>query len=360
MMTNGQPSATVPKREPVLPEVATLIVSPAPHFHDGSSIRNLMLTVIVALMPACLASLYFFGWHALKVIVLCSVFCVGFEIIWCKLLNKEQRWQDLSALLTGILLAMNLNAGIPWWICLVGSFLAIILAKQLYGGLGYNPFNPAAVARVGLLIGFTGPMTTCWMKPDAGRFLASDAVTTATPLTLCKAASGSLGAGGADPFAEIANPQRYWDYFTGNLGGSLGETSALALLAGGLFLVALRIIKWQIPAAFIGTVALFTGIMHLFNPAFTPGPLFHILTGGVFIGAFFMATDIVTSPMSKSGAVIFGAGCGLITCLIRLWGSFPEGVSFAILIMNALTPLIDRVTLRRPFGFKTPLATGIR
>lgn len=352
-MTNGQPPAPPPERDPVLPEVTGLMVSPAPHLHDGGSVPKIMLTVMLALLPACAAALYFFGWQALRVILLCAVFCVGFEILWCKLLDKKQSWQDLSALLTGILLALNLNAGIPWWICLVGSFLAIILAKQLYGGLGYNPFNPAAVARVGLLIGFTGPMTTRWMKPDAGHFLASDAVTTATPLTLCKAASGLPGAG-AETFAAIANPACYWDYFTGNMGGSLGETSALALLAGGLFLIARGIIKWQIPAAFIGTVALFTGMMHFFYPAFTPGPLFHILTGGVFIGAFFMATDIVTSPMSKSGAVIFGAGCGLITCLIRLWGSFPEGVSFAILIMNALTPLIDRVTLRRPFGFKTP------
>jgi electron transport complex protein RnfD len=350
-MNNGQNMGTEQKTEPLLPEVSKLIVSPSPHFHDGGSVRKIMLTVIVALLPACAASVYFFGWNALRVMLLCPVFCVGFEILWCKLLGKEQTWKDMSALLTGIILAMNLNAGIQWWICLVGSFMAIILAKQLYGGLGYNPFNPAAVARVGLLIGFTGPMTTNWMKPDPGNFLASDAVTTATPLTLCKSAGAQIGAG-VENFADMANAQRYWDYFTGNMGGSLGETSALALLAGGIFLICLRIIKWQIPLAFIGTVILFTGIVHFLHPEFTPSPVFHILTGGVFIGAFFMATDMVTSPMTKSGALIFGAGCGIITCLIRLWGSFPEGVSFAILIMNALTPLIDRFTISLPFGFK--------
>lgn len=338
------------KPAPPLPDASSLLVSPSPHFHGGGSVRKIMLLVIAALLPACAAAVYFFGWNALRVILLCAVFCVAFEIIWCALIGKEQSWKDMSALLSGIILALNLNAGIPWWICLVGSFMAIILAKQLYGGLGYNPFNPAAVARVALLIGFTGPMTTNWMKPDPGNFMASDAVTTATPLTLCKAAAGQCGASG-DKFADIANTQRYWDYFTGNMGGSLGETSALALLAGGLLLIALRIIKWQIPVAFIGSVALFTGIAHFLRPGFTPAPLFHVLTGGVLIGAFFMATDTVTSPMTKIGAFIFGTGCGIITCLIRLWGGFPEGVSFAILIMNAMTPLIDRFTINPPFGF---------
>lgn len=352
MSTEQNNTSSGEARQILLPDSSRLIVSSSPHFHNGQSVRRIMTIVILSLLPAVLMSLYFFGWNALRVYLLCSVFCVGLEMIWCKLMKKEQTWKDMSALLTGILLAMNLNAGIQWWICLIGAGLAIILAKQLYGGLGYNPFNPAAVARVGLLIGFTGPMTTNWMKPDPGHFMASDAVTGATPLNICKSLSNA--AGDASKYADIANPAKYWDYFIGNVGGSLGETSALALLIGGIALIALKYIRWQVPVAFIGSVFLITGAVHLYNPALTADPLFHILTGGVMIGAFFMATDMVTSPMTSLGAFIFGAGCGIITSLIRLWGSFPEGVSFAILIMNALTPFIDRYTVRLPFGYRKP------
>lgn len=341
MSEESKPAAKMP-----VPE--SLILSSSPHVRDASGVPKIMLAVMICLLPACLAGVWFFGFKALKVVVLCTLFCVAFEMLWCKLTGMAQTWRDWSAALTGMILAMNLSADIPWWICAVGAFIAIVIAKQAYGGLGHNPFNPAAVARVALLVGFTGPMTTMWIKPSPGQMMA-DAVTEATPLNLAKAAIGS-----AERMAQLDAPKMLMDCFTGNIGGCLGETSAVALLIGGVALIALRIIKWQIPVAVLGTVAVFTGIVHAASPASTPGPLFHILTGGVMIGAFFMATDMVTSPMTNLGALIFGAGIGVITCVIRIWGGFPEGVSFAIVIMNALVPLIDRLCAKRPFGWRPP------
>jgi len=228
---------------------------------------------------------------------------------------------------------MNLNAGVPWWVCILGGILAIILGKQLFGGLGYNPFNPALVARVGLLIGLPEIMTT-W---NATKSMSADVVTTATPLGM-DAAETTIGS-----------------LLTGNVGGCLGETSGIALLIGGAILIAFKLIKWQVPLAYIGTVFAITGVAHLISPDTTYSPVFHVLSGGLLLGAFFMATDMVTSPMTKKGALIFGLGCGIMTSLIRLWGSYPEGVSFSILFMNALTPLIDRGTIRKPFGFVAPV-----
>jgi electron transport complex protein RnfD len=329
-------SGTPPVR---LPRTETLLVSASPHVHDGGSIRRIMLLVLLALLPACAASLWFFGIDALRVLVLCTVSCVVIEMIMGRIMGRPKCWQDGSAALTGVLLGMNLSAGVPWWICVIGAVLAIVLAKQLYGGLGYNPFNPALVARVGLLIGFPKAMTT-WVAPTPGVFFP-DAVTTATPLDLPPLS------------AQVTGGSHIADYFVGNVGGCLGETSAAALLLGGLALIALKLIRWQVPVAFIGTVLVFTGIVHAANPAMTGPPIFHLVAGGLFLGAFFMATDMVTSPMSPLGALVFGIGCGLITSLIRIWGNYPEGVSFSILIMNALTPLIDRYTAHQPFG-RTP------
>jgi electron transport complex protein RnfD len=255
------------------------------------------------------------------------------EEIWNKAAKRPSSWKDGSAALTGLLLAMNLSAGAPWWICILGSAIAICLGKQLFGGLGYNPFNPALVARVALLVGFPSLMTS-WVAPQAGKWLACDALTGATPLGAQGKAVASL-----------------YDLFVGNVGGCLGETSALALLIGGVFLLARKLIKWQVPASFMGTVAIISGIVHHFNPEMTPPALYHILAGGLMIGAFFMATDMVTSPMTANGALIFGCGCGIITSVIRIWGGYPEGVSFSILFMNALTPLIDRYTIGKPFGY---------
>lgn len=368
-----------------MPDTNELIVSTSPHLHSGESVRKIMFTVVLAMMPACIAGIYFFGIDALEVLVLCTVSCVGVEIIWNKIAGKKQTWTDGSAIVTGILLGMNLSAGVPWWVCILGGLLAIGLGKQIFGGLGYNPFNPALVARVGLLIGLPQIMTT-WATPrhfeymkKAGSFfnneqLASlnkmggstvpfmgnvEAVTCATPLgivnTTAEMAKDAGAAVGADPFASLTNSEAMWNYFWGNVGGCVGETSAAALILGGIILLACKLIKWHIPVAYIGTTLIFTFLINKFDPTLTPGPIFHVITGGLLLGAFFMATDMVTSPMTGKGAIIFGVGCGVITCCIRIWGSYPEGVSFSILLMNALTPLIDRYTIGKPFGFLKPV-----
>ena len=326
-----------------MPDAAQLVISNSPHIHSGETISKIMIQVLLALMPAAIAAVWFFGLDALRVIVLCTVGCIAVETLWHKAAQKPiNSWKDGSAALTGLLLALNLSASVPWWICILGSLLAIGLGKQLFGGLGYNPFNPALVARTGLLIGFPQIMTS-WVAPHPGSvWLACDAMTGATPLALTA--------------AEIAQkPNILRDLFFGNVGGCLGETSALALLIGGAFLILRKIIKWQVPAAFIGTVALITGIVHYFHPELTPVPLYHVLAGGLMLGAFFMATDMVTSPVTVNGAVVFGIGCGIITSVIRIWGSYPEGVSFSILFMNALTPFIDRFTIGKPFGYVRPV-----
>jgi len=316
-----------------MPDPSRFVVSNSPHIRDNQSIQKIMFVVVLAMLPACLAGIWFFGFAALKVLLLTTVSCVVLEEGWNKLAKKPSSWKDGSATLTGILLGMNLNSGVPWWVCVLGGVLAIILGKQLFGGLGYNPFNPALVARVGLLIGFPAIMTT-W---DATRSMGADIVTTATPL-------------GMEPgMAKLGS------VFSGNVGGCLGETSAIALLIGGAILLAFKLIKWQVPVAFLGSVFVITGVAHLISPDTTHSPIFHVLSGGLLLGAFFMATDMVTSPMTKKGALIFGLGCGIMTSAIRLWGSYPEGVSFSILFMNALTPLIDRSTMGKPFGYVAPV-----
>jgi electron transport complex protein RnfD len=340
-----------------LPKPSDLLVSVSPHIHSGASIKKIMLWVIIALLPACAAGVIFFGLAALKVILLCVFFCVAVEWIIGRMLGRPNDWKDMSAVLTGILLALNLAACVPWWICLIGAILAIGVAKQLYGGMGYNPFNPALVARVGLLVGFPKLMTT-WI-PSLNMASPShvlnkymlDATTCATPLGIAKTAITKPNSI-KDVFASLSSTDAYTVYLTGDMPGCLGETSVLALLIGGILLVALKLIRWQVPLAFIGTVGILTGVLHYFNPILTPSPIFHILTGGLMLGAIFMATDMVTSPMTKMGALIFGVGCGLISTLIRVWGGYPEGVSFSILIMNALTPLIDRYTAHTPFGMR--------
>ncbi len=321
-----------------LPDATKLVVSNSPHIRGGETISKIMVQVLIALLPAAIAAVWFFGLAALEVMALCTIGCVAVEVLWKKAAKQPtDSWKDGSAALTGLLLAMNLSAGAPWWICILGSLLAIGLGKQLFGGLGYNPFNPALVARVALLVGFPQLMTS-WVAPQPGKWLACDALTGATPLALTA--------------KEIAQrPTILSDLFYGNVGGCLGETSALALLIGGAFLLARGLIKWQIPASFIGTVALISGLAHHFNPELTPPALYHVLAGGLMIGAFFMATDMVTSPMTANGALVFGFGCGVITSVIRIWGGYPEGVSFSILFMNALTPLIDRYTIGKPFGY---------
>jgi electron transport complex protein RnfD len=334
------------------PEIGPrFLVSSSPHLHDGQSIGRIMRLVIYALLPATLFSIYVFGLSALRVIVLAIASSVLFEMLSQRIMKRTVRIGDWSAVLTGLLLALNLPATSPWWLVVVGSFFAIVIAKQIYGGLGYNPFNPALVGRVVLLISFPVQMTARWVTPSRW---GMEAVTTATPLGRIRESLMSRGS------IDLQLTQQEWiDLLIGNRAGCLGEVSVVLLLAGGIFLLAKRVISWHTPVAFIASVWIMTGIFHLIDPTRYADPSFHIITGGLFIGAFFMATDYVTSPITGKGMLIFGAGCGLFTVVIRLFGAYPEGVSFAILLMNAATPLIDRYTRPAVFGAqKRRAATG--
>lgn len=320
----------------------SLYISPSPHIHGGDSIEKNMYGVLIALIPAFLVSLYFFGLGALIVTITSVVACVLFEYLIQKfLMKKEPTVFDGSAILTGVLLAFNLPSNLPIWIIIIGALAAIGIGKMSFGGLGNNVFNPALVGRVFLLISFPAQMTT-WPNIDALSAFPmtyTDAETGATVLSMMK--EGGLG-----------NLPDYASMFIGARGGSLGEVSAIALLLGFIYMLWKKIITWHIPVAVIGTVFVFTGIMHLVNPAEYASPLIHILSGGLMLGAIFMATDYVTSPMTKNGMLIYGAGIGLLTAVIRLFGAYPEGMSFAILIMNALTPLINTYVKPNHFGGK--------
>lgn len=323
-----------------LPSADRIVVSSSPHFHSGAKVFGIMFMVMIALLPATLAGIYYFGFVAFKVIAVSMLSCIIFEALCSYFMQRPLEINDGSALLTGLLFALNLPPTTPVWICILGSAIAIGLGKMVYGGIGFNPFNPAAVGRVALIISFPQAMNT-WTQP---RGLC--AVTSATPLQelSTKVTAGSLTA------SEFVQNMSFYDLFIGKMPGSIGETCTAALLVGGIFLIALRLIRWYLPVFMLLTIALFTGVAWLINPALYAAPHFHLLTGGVMLGAFFMATDPVTSPVSKLGGIIFAIGLGIIISVIRLWGSYPEGVSFAILIMNALTPLIDKFIFRKPFG----------
>ena len=313
------------------------LLSSSPHAHAPRTVSGLMLDVLIALMPAFCCSVYFFGRRALFVAGTCIAACLVTEALSRLAMRRENSIGDLSAVLTGLLLALNLPPDLPLWMAAAGGVFAIGVCKQAFGGLGYNPFNPALAARAFMLISFTGPMTTwtssAWQISAGGM----DAATTATPLAFIK-----KGAEGLD-WSQLAILK---DLFFGNVNGCLGETSALALLIGAGYLLCRRTITWHIPVAFIGTVFLFAMVK-----GGVP-PLVHVLSGGVILGACFMATDYVTSPITAKGKLIFGCGCGLLTMLIRTapTGAYPEGVSFSILIMNAITPLINRYTQPKVFG----------
>ncbi len=319
-------------------------VSSSPHIHDGESIPVIMYNVVIALLPAALVGLYVFGLPAVKMVITCIIFAILSEYIFQKIAGKAITAFDGSAIVTGLLLAMNLPAAAPWWVGAIGSIIAIIVGKQVFGGLGHNPFNPALVARVFLLISFPVQMTK-WMKPIAHGFFSNpDIITEATPLGLAKEDIMLHG------HLVSANKISLFNLFIGNVGGCIGEVSALALIAGGVYLIYRGYVRWQIPISFILTVFVFTGICWLINPQHYLNPFIHIFSGGLLLGAFFMATDMVTSPITEKGMLIFGIGCGLITAIIRLWGGYPEGVSFAILLMNATVPLIDRYIKPKKFG----------
>jgi electron transport complex protein RnfD len=319
----------------------TYLLTTSPHIHNAESIPRVMYSVVIALIPAILVSIYYFGLSAFMIYAISIVSCLVFEAAAQKIMGRPITIGDGSILITAVLLAMNIPSTSPWWLVVIGALVAVVLGKQIYGGLGHNPFNPVLVARILLLMSFPIQMTA-WVKP-VPLFSGVDAVSMATPLGDMKTTLMMKGAIDMSQF-------NYLDSFVGFVGGSLGETSVLALLAGGIFLLARRVITWQIPTAFIGTVFAMTGVFWLIDPTSYANPIFHILSGGLMLGALFMATDMVTSPVYPTGMLVFGVGCGVITVIIRLFGGYPEGVAFSILLMNAATPLIDRYTAPKKFG----------
>ena len=302
-----------------------LIVSPSPHDENYVKTHSIMLQVIMALMPALGVSIYIFGPRVVPLTAVCVGSCILFEYVCRRLMKRDNTIGDMSAAVTGLLLAMNLPVTAPYWMAVVGSFVAIVIVKQLFGGIGQNFANPAITARIVLMVGF--PTINHWIKPLKYDY---DAVSSATPLVLAKKGE------------ELPS---YLDMFLGKTGGSLGETCALALLLGGLYLAARKIISLAAPLSFIGSLFILSWIAG-------DDPLYQILAGGVFLGAFFMATDYATTPITQKGKIVFGLGCGIITFVIRHFGSYPEGVSFSILLMNVLTPYIEELTRNKPFGAK--------
>jgi electron transport complex protein RnfD len=312
-----------------------LTVAPSPHIHTELTIPQVMRTVIIAMVPAFMVSVYNFGLGAVWVTAVAIASCAAFEYIIAKyLLKRAPTLGDGSAIITGVLLAFNVPANLPWYMVVIGSAVAIGIAKMSFGGLGNNPFNPALVGRVFLLLSFPVAMTS-W--PVASPTLSLDATTSATPLGILK---DGLRAGESVPTLMQQMPS-YTDFFLGLQGGSLGEMSTLALLLGLVYMLYRKIITWHVPVSMVVTVFVMSGIFWLIDPTQYASPLFHVLTGGVMLGAVFMATDYVTSPVSHRGMLLFGFGCGALTVIIRLFGAYPEGVSFAILIMNAFVPLIN-------------------
>jgi electron transport complex protein RnfD len=316
-----------------------LIVSVSPHVKSEETTSRIMWSVSLSLFPATIMGAYFFGPRAIITVLLCIVTAVLSEYFFQKALNRKNSIADGSAFLTGLLLGMNLPPSVPFYIPVIGSFVAIVVTKQLFGGLGYNVFNPALIGRAFLLISFPKLMTI-WKEPTAA-FVQLDAKTTATPL-------GILKEEGISKLIEIFGDKinLYIQLLVGHRAGSIGETSAIALLLGAAFLLYRGYISWHIPLSFLGTSALIAWVFGAKGSLFAGDPIIHLISGGMILGAFFMATDYVTCPSVKKGQILFGIGCGFLTMLIRLKGGYPEGVMFAILIMNCFSPLIDR-------GFKT-------
>jgi electron transport complex protein RnfD len=306
-----------------------LIVSSSPHLHSPDNVPAAMRDVLIALVPALVAAVYYFRLPAVMVILACVVSAYLAELVCLKIMKRESSTREYSAVVTGLLLAFCLPPTLPVWMAALGAIFAVVIAKHLFGGLGHNIFNPALIGRAFLLASFPVAMTT-WTSPI-------DGLTTASPLGIMKEAAGQQLPG----IAEL---------FLGNVSGSLGETSALALLIGGLYLLYKKHIDWRIPGSYLGTVFVLTSIVAAVKGQGLEYPVFHLFAGGLFLGAFFMATDWVTSPVTKTGRLIFGAGAGVLVVLIRLKGGYPEGVCYSILLMNVVTPLIDRYTKARVFG----------
>lgn len=325
-----------------------LKVSTAPHLYAQNDTRRIMLDVIIALLPAGIVALLLFGLNALVTIVTAVAGCVVFEYLSCRLLLKTPSTTfDLSAIVTGLLLAYNLPCNLPVWITLIGCFVAIVITKMAFGGIGKNLFNPALAGRVFLFISFPAQMST-WIKPHLFDFMSTDVTTSATTLNILKHIDASTSA--TKLMQQLDKLPDYGDMLLGYTGGSMGEVSAVALLAGFFYLLYRRVITWHIPVYYIGTFFILIGIEWLYTGAAAAEPVSHLLSGGLLLGAFFMATDYTTSPMSEKGKAIFAVGCGILTFVIRRYSSYPEGVSFAILIMNAFVPLIDKYFRPRIFG----------
>ena len=325
--------------------MSKLLVSPSPHIHSKDSTRSLMLDVVIALIPAVICSVVFYGWQELLVLGVSVASCVLLEWAITKyMLKKPSTVGDLSAVITGILLALNLPYTTPWWVVFIGAVVAIGVAKMTFGGLGQNIWNPALVGRVFLLVSFPTYMTT-WSAPKG--LFGADAVSGATPLGTIQ--EGLMSGASVQDLTSAFN---YKDLLFANLGGSAGEVCALALLAGFVYLCCRKVIKPWITLSIFATVALTSLVFWGINPARFTDPLFNLLTGGLVLGACFMATDYVTSPMSLWGGVVYGVGIGFLTMMIRYFGSYPEGVSFAILIMNSVVPLLNMWFKQKKFGRK--------
>jgi electron transport complex protein RnfD len=323
-----------------------LNISPSPHTHGEETTKKLMYGVVLALMPALFTSVFYFGIGAVIVTATSVISCLVFEyLIQRFVLKKAISITDGSALVTGLLLAFNLPSNIPVFLIIIGSLIAIGVAKMTFGGLGNNPFNPALVGRVFMLISFPVQMTI-WPVPEGLKTGYTDAITGATPLAIIKE-----GIKNGESLSQLMEKvPTTIQMFLGNMGGSMGEVATVALLIGFAFMLFKKIITWHIPVSIIGSIAVFTTTLWLINPESNADPMFHILAGGVFLGAIFMATDYVTSPMNPKAMIIYGCGIGILTVIIRVYGAYPEGVSFAILIMNAFVPLMNAYIKPKRFG----------
>lgn len=343
-------------------------VSASPHLHDCTSVKNVMWNVVLALMPALIVGVYFFGINALALTLYGVIAAVLTEALILKLRKKQVVINDGSAVVTGLLVSFNMHAGAPWWIPVVGSVFAIAIGKHTFGGLGHNLLNPALLGRAFLVASWPTYMTSNWVETRFGSLngmslnAVSEQISSATPLAVAKTLRNpvfieSLGENGLkqanDIFQNLTDFPSLINMFWGNIGGCLGEVSALAILLGALYLLIKHIIEWRIPFFYLLTVFVLTYIFGGLNGIFTASvnvPVFHLLSGGLMLGAFFMATDMVTSPLTKTGRMYFAVGCGIFTVLIRLVGGYPEGVSYSILIMNLFVPLIDKFTMPKAFG----------
>jgi len=352
-------------------------VSPAPHLHEHISTQRIMWMVIIALLPAMAVGTYSFGIKALLLTLSGGLAAVICEALIQKLRKVPISVSDGSAFLTGVLVSFNINVGAPYWLPIVGSIFAIAVGKQVFGGLGNNPLNPALLGRAFLLASWPSLMTDGWTQTIKGSIsgisestianvqnmshIAFTKITSATPLNVIKSIRNvEMFSDAADPalvqktvFDGLLDWSSLGNLFFGNIGGCIGEISAIALLIGGIFLLVTHVIDWRIPFTYLGTVFIFAWMFGGVNGLFSAGiqlPLFHILSGGLMLGAFFMATDYVSTPVTKRGRIIFGIGCGVLTITIRLVGGYPEGVSYSILLMNLATPLIDKWTMPKPFG----------